>query len=398
MLLLKNCRLVEALVEGYADEYCDLLIEDKKIKGILPLNSHLEGAFEIDVQMATVLPGFFDLHAHLMFKHQDYSALLVRNQNETLVDGISYAKAYLKHGFTTIRDCGNQYNIGVAIRDAIDSGVIQGPRVITSGKILTPTAKGNKSFGILYREIDKPEDALGACRVQMSQGVDFIKYMITGAVLNEGGDPGALISTSEEIVAMSRAADSLGTYVAAHCHGKQGIMLAVLGGIKTIEHASYLDQECIELIHKHGNGTAIVPTLSIAHSILYDPLHSVQAEFSQKAEFAYQAIKKSLRGAVDNEIAVGFGTDIDYETFVKNPGLEFLARTKAKLSEIQVLKQATIESAKILNLENELGTVKEGKTADLIVVQGKPDQDIACLAKKPVFVIKSGKIINNDSF
>ena len=266
MIVIKNCRLIPELTEGFDESKADLVIDGKYICEILPARTaSYESAEVIDAQGMTLLPGFFDLHAHLMFKDQDYNASMMRGQNEYLLDCMEHAGVYLKHGYTTIRDCGNDFYTGIATKNAVNRGIVKGPHIITAGKCISPVAKGNESFGSLYLETDSPYDMLHIVRTETAKGVDFIKYMVTGAVLNEGGVPGELITTEEEIRAITSAAEKLGTYVAAHCHGTEGIKIAVKNGIRTIEHASYVDDECVELMLKRKDLIATVPTLSIAY-------------------------------------------------------------------------------------------------------------------------------------
>ncbi|MEA4846764.1 MAG: amidohydrolase family protein [Clostridiaceae bacterium] len=395
MLILKNCRLIPELMEGFEESYADIVIEGKVIEAIYPAKQEsLEAGTVIDIGNKTVVPGFFDLHAHLMFVNQDYNAMLMRKQNQYLLDSLKYVKSYLKHGYTTVRDCGNDFYTGIAVRDAVESGLIQGARVITSGKILSPTTRGNECFGSLYLEFDNPDDALHLCREEIRQGVQFIKYMVTGAVLNEGGVPGAMVATPEEIAAMVDAANTLGTYIAAHCHGKEGIKQSIIYGIRTIEHATYIDSECIELIHKHGNKSAIVPTFSIMYTLvnkLFDGV--ILEEFRQKAADAEKNAYINVKLAYESNVDVGWGTDIDREMFERYPGLEFMARKQLGLTNTQLLKQATIDSAKIAGIADKCGTIKVGKYADLAVIDGKPDEDISVMEKLPAHVFKEGKLI-----
>lgn len=393
MLVLQNCRLIPALTEGFDGTAADIVIDGKYIKEILPAGSQeFRDAETLDLAGKTVLPGFFDLHAHLMFANQDYNASMLRSQNKYLIDCIAYAKQYLRMGYTTIRDCGNDYYAGVAVRDAINTGVVTGTRVITSGKILTPITRGNSSFGTLYKEVDDPAQMMAACRREMEQGCDFIKYMVTGAVLNEGGVPGQMVTTPEEIAAICKAADSLGTYVAAHCHGTQGIKAAIANGIHTIEHASYMDEECVEMILARGNTTAIVPTFSVAYTIaerLFDG--GVLDEFVLKAKDAMAHMAQSTLMSEAAGISVGFGTDLDMSFAEKYPGLEFYSRVDMGVDNIAVLKQATINSAKIVHMDDVLGTVKAGKWADLVVIDGNPDEDMNVMKQYPTHVFKEGK-------
>lgn len=393
MLILKNCRLIPELTEGFDGRYADIVIEDKRIKEIRPAGElQAEGQTVLDMHNMTVVPGFFDLHAHLMFTNQDYNASMLREPNQYLLDCIASAKSYLRQGYTTIRDCGNDFYACVYVRSAVESGLVDGCRVITSGKILSPTTMGNKSFGTLYKEIDDPQQMLGACRYEMSQGVDFIKYMATGAVLNEGGVPGAMVTTPEELAAITKAADSLGTYVAAHCHGTEGIYQAILNGVHTIEHASYLDERCVELILKKGNQTALIPTFAVAYTVAEEMYSGgVLPEFAEKARDASMHMRDGARMAMEAGISVGWGSDLDMEFRDRYPGLEFMSRKCLEVSNVTLLRQATIDSARIVGMDDVCGTVKEGKYADLAVFAGNPDEDLDVLKKLPVYVFKEGK-------
>lgn len=394
MIVLKHCRLIPELTEGFRETYADLVIEGKYIKDIIPSDSiNFESGTVIDLKGCTLLPGLFDLHAHLMFMNQDYYASMMRPQNQYLIDCMDHAQMYLRHGYTTIRDCGNNYYAGVATRDAVNRGIIQGARIITAGKIISPTAKGNESFGTLYWETDNPEDMYQICRTEVAKGVDFIKYMVTGAVLNEGGVPGELVTTSKEISAITTAAASLGTYVAAHCHGTEGIKLAVKNGVKTIEHASYIDEECVELMLQRKDFVSIVPTFAIAYT-LYKELYEggVLPEFVVKSRDACTHMAQGLKMCIDAGISAGWGTDLDMEMFERYPGLEFIARTELGFSNIECLKEATINSARIVDLDDVCGTIKVGKYADLIAVAGNPDEDITVMKTLPKYVFKEGTL------
>lgn len=392
MILLKNCRLVPYLTEEYKGETADILIDGKTIVGIYPCGQEtIENAEQIDLDGKTVLPGYFDLHAHLMCVNENWDYLMNRPQNTYLMDTAAYAKEYLKQGFTTIRDCGCDYYASVAVRDAINKGILTGTRVITSGKILTPTTRGNSSFGTLYEEVDGAEAMLKACRTEHAQGVDFIKYMATGSVLNLGGDPGQFISSPEELRAVVEAADSLGLYVAAHCHGTKGIKEAIKAGIRTIEHATYMDKECVELILKRGNTTSTIPTLAINFGILNDYSSPTLPEFKEKALAVTKSMVASLKMCMEAGVLVGFGTDLDLESASAHPCVEFIARSSFGIENKDILLQATINSAKIAGVSDKLGTVCVGKYADLVVIEGNPDEDMSCMQNYPYMVFKEGK-------
>ncbi|MGC2872282.1 amidohydrolase family protein [Ihubacter sp. mB4P-1] len=394
MIVIKNCRLIPELTEGFDEAKADLVIDGKYICEILPARTaSYESAEVIDAQGMTLLPGFFDLHAHLMFKDQDYNASMMRGQNEYLLDCMEHAGVYLKHGYTTIRDCGNDFYTGIATKNAVNRGIVKGPHIITAGKCISPVAKGNESFGSLYLETDSPYDMLHIVRTETAKGVDFIKYMVTGAVLNEGGVPGELITTEEEIRAITSAAEKLGTYVAAHCHGTEGIKIAVKNGIRTIEHASYVDDECVELMLKRKDLIATVPTLSIAYTI-YKELYEggIMPEFVEKCKAVCASMAKSAAMCEAAGVLVGWGTDLDMQMFERFPGLEFAARNEMGQPNLQILKEATINSARIICEDHLRGTVKKGKYADLVLIDGNPDENMAVMKQLPKYVFREGSL------
>lgn len=392
MLFIQNARLIPYLTERFENPIADILVDGKLIKDITPAGtkSPPESAQQIDLENRTLLPGMFDLHMHLYFSTDNFFELACRSRNQHVFDAVKSASEFLKQGFTTIRDCGNIYDIGIDIRDAIDSGIIQGPRVYSAGQCLSPYAKGNTTFPALYNEVNTREEIMKAVRHEHAKGVDFVKYMATGSVANLHGEPGELISSREEIFAVQSAAESVGTYVGVHCHGKDGIKICIEAGIRTIEHASMLDDECIELILKNGNRTAIIPTLDPVVQLHRGyQCEDTSAEILNKINQVYlhtaDIVKSSRAG-----ILTGWGTDCSLNFFSKNVGYEFDARHEVGYSNREILEQVTINSAKILGVDNVLGTIKVGKIADFVVIDGRPDEDIYDMCKYPYMVFKNG--------
>ena len=389
-MIIKNARLVPFLTEGYEGEYADVYTEENEISDLRPAGTC--EYFDVDARGMTLLPGLMDLHMHFYFSTGDFYALAAENHNQHFVDAIAYAKFFLDSGYTVIRDCGNPDGIGVAVRDAIASGIIEGPRVFTAGKCITPTAKGNDTFPSLYDEVDDPAAVMGICRKEYSDGIDFLKYMATGSVANRTGVPGALITTREELFAMQAAADSLGTYVGVHCHGTEGIKFCIEAGIRTIEHASFMTDECIRMILERGNQTALIPTLSPVCQ-LYEDTNSPKW-LRDKIPAIWDAAKMLVK-AERSGVRLGWGTDQSMATYKKDIGYEFHARKQAGFTEEEMLKQATINSAEIMGIADRYGTVKPGKNADLILISGNPDKDISVMSERPALVMKDGKIVRN---
>lgn len=392
-LILKNCRLIPELTEGYEQPMGHVVLEGSTIHSILPItDAALPEAKEIiDLEGKTLLPGFIDLHTHLYFTHEDINALAVKSAAQSTFDCIECAQTKLAYGYTTLRDCGSNYNTAIETRNAIARGVIQGPRVLASGRCITPTTHGNDAFGPLYCEFDDPAQARQIVRKELAMGADFIKYMATGSVLNPGGIPGEAITTRAELQALVDAATELHSYVGAHCHGKDAILLCADCGVKTIEHATYIDQECIDRIQELGNKSAIIPTFAIVYEILEDLVAGITPRVKSLIRDVVEGMLKGSALAYKQGITMGWGTDIDLEGFKLAPFLEFKARREMGLTNLQMLRQATVESARIVGLDSVCGTIKAGKDADLIVLGGKPEENYADLAAKPEMVFARGK-------
>lgn len=386
-LVIRNARLIPALTEGYEGQQADLLIEDGRIEGIFPVGHDLGGCEEMDAAGRTVLPGLLDLHTHLYFSKMDDLFLLSRRQNDVLLDCVDYAAELLRQGFTTIRDCGNPYYTAMAVRDGAERGLFRAPRILSCGYALAPTAPGNDDSAITVHA-DTPEEVLKAGRQQIARGADFLKYFGTGTVGSEHGVPGALLTTRRELQALNDTAEAYGKYAAVHCHSKAGILLCAEVGIHTIEHASDIDDECIERILSRGSRSAIIPTLGPIGLMRSGMLGESIAKKVRETSCEQQKMLEAGRVG----ILTGWGTDVSLDYYSSNPGSEFLLRKERGWTAAEMLEQATISSAKIIGAEDKLGTIKVGKIADLVIVDGKPDEDIVVMTKYPWRVLQAGKV------
>jgi imidazolonepropionase-like amidohydrolase len=394
MFVLRNCRLIRALTEGYEEEYGDVLIDGRYIADIRQSGHIFEGGpEEIDLQRKTLIPGLFEMHAHLYGYIYNPYELQAMNAGKITFGAYSFAKAYLEAGYTTVRDCGSSYNCVAAIRDAIDEGIIDGPRLISSGLIITPTEQGNDTFKDLYSEADGPEEIRKACRQELQKGNDFIKLMVSGAFMNVGGDPGIQIAEFEEVKAAVDAAARKGTYVAAHCHGTESIKTAIRAGVRTVEHGTFLDDEVIEML-KGREDCFLVPTGAIGLYCLDESNPDVPAELLEQSKACAEIETSNINKAYRAGLKLGFGSDIDLQAFLSVSGYEFIARKEYyTFDDLDILMQATKYSAEIAGIGDAVGTVKAGKLADLVVVDGNPDEDIYVMTKPTVHVFRDGKKI-----
>lgn len=394
MLLLKNCNVLPELTEGFQGKSCDVLIEGEKIKEIYACGECREEAEEvIDLNGKYLLPGFFDLHVHLTLSGGDTLIDNAKTAVQQALDAAKFAKDSLMAGFTTLRDVGSSYNVAVDLRNSINEGKLAGPNIYASGKIVTATEVGNDFFEGLYSEADGESEIWKAVRQEMKAGADFIKIMGTGAVMNPGGEPGQPIYTLDELKAVVNAAAFKDTYVATHCHGTRAIKNSIIAGVRTIEHASILDDEAIEML-KGNQDSYIVPTLKIIWGLV-DSVPESSTFMKAKAKRVLECIRVGIRKAYDAGLVLGFGTDTGAVPLMHGEnGDEFMLRKEFwNMDEIDIIRQATINSAVIIGKEEEYGTVKAGKYADLVIVDGNPVKDISVLRNNIDTVIKSGAVV-----
>lgn len=396
MILLRNCRLIPALTEGYDKCSADVVIDEEKILKITEPGEikDFDGKV-IDVQGNTLLPGFFDLHAHLYLTELNLNAIDGKDPVETSFDVYAFSREYLRQGYTTIRDAGCPYNVTKGLMKARKKGIINVPDVISAGHAITPTESGNNEYKILYEVADGADGFRRAARKTMEAGNDVIKVMVTGAFLNESGDPGQTIVTEDELQAAVQIAKLKNTYVMGHAHGADGIKLAIRCGLRTIEHGCFIDEEGIEML-KNSEETFLIPTGTVSIASL-DEETAVLNEGAAEKSTMYEEIEKScINRAYRAGLKMGFGSDADYTNFSRKPGLEFIARTDwYDFDYLDILLQATKNSAEIAGLADSKGTIKVGKNAELVVVEGNPDEDIYVMKKRPKYVFFKGEIIEN---
>jgi imidazolonepropionase-like amidohydrolase len=357
----------------------------------------------VDLSQAYCLPGLIDSHTHLTdeFSATTYSDQFRLNPADYAIRGVANAKKTLEAGFTTVRNLGDGHNESIALRNAIAKGVVPGPRMFTAGKAIGSTgghADGTDGYradlagdpGPADGIINSPEDARKAVRQHYKDGADLIKIMPSGGVLDESRSADNPQMTEDEIKAVVDIARDYGFSVAAHAHGTEGIRRAVVGGVDSIEHGTFMDDEDMRLMKQHG--TWYVPTV-IAGKHVTEKAQIAGFFPPQVAAKALQVgpkIQATLNRAYKAGVRIAFGTDAGVYPHGENAG-EFGYMVEAGLPPIEAIRAATVNAAQLLRQSDRLGSVEPGFAADLIAVDGDALRDVSLL-KKVRFVMKDGVV------
>lgn len=358
----------------------------------------------LDLSDKTVLPGLIDLHVHIESETSPNATLnrFVKNPADIAFDATVNARRTLMAGFTTIRELGGS-GVNIALRNAINQGKVDGPRIITVGKSLATTGghadptNGWRADlmgepGPAQGVINSAADAREAVRQQYKNGADHIKITATGGVLSvaaSGQNPQFMMDELEAVVETAR---DYGMHVAAHAHGKEGMLRAVRAGVHTIEHGTYMDEEVMRAMVEHG--TWYIPTISAGKFV------AEQAEIEgyyhplvvPKAREIGPLIQDTFARAYRYGVNIAFGTDASVFPHAQNAReLEYMV--EAGMPAHEALLSATSVAAGVLGLEHQIGSIEAGKSADIIAVDGDPLADIRIM-QNVRFVMKEGRVYN----
>ena len=380
-----------------------IIIEKNTIKSLSPGKLAVEGAQITDLSQLTCMPGFIDMHVHLSGESspQSYSEGFRLDDTDYAFRAVGYADKTLMAGFTTVRDLGG--DVAMHLRNAVNQGLIKGPRIYAAGKsIATTGGHGDPSNGLnseLSHLVGPPgptegiinsvDDARQAVRQRYKDGSDVIKITATGGVLSYAKNGDGPQFTIEEVRAVVETAKDYGYSVAAHAHGKEGMKRAILGGVTSIEHGTYMDEEIFKLMKERG--TWYVPTITagkfVAEKAKVDGYYPEVVR--PKAARIGSLIQTTFANAYKSGVKIAFGTDMGVGPHGDNAS-EFIYMTEAGMPTNVALQTATYNAAQIL-APNELGQIQAGFKADVVAVAGNPLTDIG-LTKKIAFVMKDGVI------
>jgi len=382
-------------------------IEDGRISSIEPWHSSAaSGVRQLDWSAYTVVPGLMDMHTHLADEGQsaDPAAPLHSTPARDAFIGAKNARDTLRAGFTTVRDVGVYRGFAdVALRDAINAGLIPGPRMFVAGAYITITGGGGEITGLPKGTVVPVEFRRGVANSEsevrkqvnalLDGGADFIKVIATGAVLTAGTEPGESEYSEADIRAAVEETARRGTFVAAHAHGAEGIKRAVRAGVRSIEHGSLMDDEAIAMMKEHG-------TWLDADIYNGDYIDTV----GRKAGWSEEIMRKNLettdaqregfRKAVKAGVNISYGTDAGVYPHGDN-ARQFAYMVRYGMSPLQAIRSATIDSARLLGKDEELGSIAVGKAADMVALACDPLRDVECL-RQVRGVVKDGKSVALD--
>ncbi len=356
----------------------------------------------IDLSNLFVTPGLIDLHVHsgMNGEGNDRMGLLQHTVGELTLYSLKNVQQDLYAGFTTIRDCGSQAFVSVAIRDAINKGDFIGPRMFVSGYSMGSTgghadshyAPGTYNPAEERPIIDGPDSARKAARYNLKHGADFLKFMATGGVMSKGTTVGSQQLCDDEIAAIIEIAHMYGVHTATHAHGTNGIKAAVRAGVTTVEHGMILDEEAIELMLEHG--TYLTPTIIAAERICAKgPEMGLIPWMVDKANQVLSHHEWGFRQCLERGVKITFGTDAATPfNFHGKQGYEFELLQKFGMDPHKALITATMTNAEVLGIKDQVGSLEKGKLADICAWKCDPAEDVKTMTDCQ-FVMKEGQVI-----
>ena len=377
-----------------------IVVDGKRIQRIEP--GYTAAPDAIDLRQHTCLPGLIDLHIHFGFEFSPttYMEGMQLNPADYAIRSTLYAEKTLMAGFTSARDLGNDRGVAVALRNAINKGLVRGPRLQAAGFIGTRGGHGDPTNslrhdlmghpGLEHGIFSGPDEARNAVRQQYKENHDLIKIATTGGVLSlaKSGDAPTIIDA--ELAAIVSTARDYGMPVACHAHGAEGMKRAIRAGVQTIEHGTYLDDEAMELMKRHG--TWLVPTISAGRFV--SDKAKVEGYFPEVVRVKAATIGPLMQGmlarAYKAGVKIAFGTDQGVAPHGVN-AKEFEFMVEAGIPPLETIRMATLHGSQVMGMEKDIGTLEAGKLADVIAVPGDPARDISVMSRVS-FVMKDGTI------
>lgn len=404
VIAIKAAKLLDVRTGNYAADQM-IWIEGDRIKAVgrsagvqrqMP-----SGAKIVDLSSATVLPGLVDCHVHLTIDPNQFGPTGLRiSYPRSALTGARNARITLKAGFTAVRNLTADGYADIALRDAINEGDVPGPRMLASGPALSITG-GHWDQNFLAPQFafsnggvaDGVPAVIKQVRRNIKYGADLIKVMATGGVISQGDNPAYAQYSPEELKAIVETAHGLGCRVAAHAHASAGIKNAVLAGVDSIEHGSYIDDEGIQLMKQRG--TYLVPTVYLEDWLLQNmSALGWTPNMMEKARIVIPIAREHVSHAFKSGVKVALGTDAGVYPHGLNAH-EFGKMVEMGLTPLQAIQAGTVNAADLLGWSDRIGTIEPGKFADFVAVDGDPLRDVTIL-EHVKFVMKAGEVVKND--
>ena len=401
-IYLEAGRLVDVQAGNVLMGQC-ISITDDKITAIASCGPTPKGAERVDWSGFTVLPGLIDLHTHLADAGQsaDLGLPLKTSPAATALIGAHNARLTLEAGFTTVRDVGTYRGLtDIALRDAINAGHVPGPRMFVAGAYITIPKGGGELNGVIPNDqlpsdmrlgvTSAPEEAAAKTAFLIEQGADFIKTIATGAVLAIGTEPGEPEMTEDQLRAVVETARAKGVFVTAHAHGAVGIKNAIRAGVRSIEHASLIDDDALAMAK--ASGTWLV--MDIYNGDYIDDIGTKEGwpeEYLRKNRETTDVQRVGFMKAVKRGVKLAYGTDSGVYPHGQN-AKQFAYMVRYGMTPMQAIQSATIRAAELLGKEKMLGAIAAGRFADLVAVKENPLANITAL-EHVALVMKDGKIV-----
>jgi imidazolonepropionase-like amidohydrolase len=383
-------------VDGSITRNAVIVVSGERIEQVGANAKVPDGARVIDLSAYTVLPGLIDSHTHILLQPEDERGpppVITKSQAFRTVQGVAAAKKELEAGFTTLRDVDSEGAgfADVAIRDAINRGIVPGPRLLVSTLAITITG-GHMNNAGLNPDISIPEPAtladsreamVAEVRHQVKYGADWIKLYATGTLRHVDAatlEPLGQVSL-DDVKAIVAEAKRWHRDVAAHAYGGEGAKNAIRGGVRSVEHGMMLDDEGLKLMIEHG--TYWCPTLSV----YFPEQEEDNTELRRRIIASHKAV---FQKAMKMGVKIAFGTDVgafEHGTSAR----EFARMVEYGMQPIDAIRSATVRASELLRMERQIGTIEPGKFADVVAVEGNPLEDIGAL-RRTVFVMKAGQV------
>jgi len=397
-------RLIDGATKTPRDNV-SIVIHDDRIVSVEPGFTTPAGAEVVDLSKSTVLPGLIDCHDHITMSFHRGDPVhntVTRTNYDDEIDAVNNARAELLAGFTTIRDVGANTEVVVALKKAVNAGLVPGPRMWVAGAPISPTGGHADAANGLDPElthpgwtenlVDSPEAARRVVRTLRREGADLIKIMPSGGVMSIGDDPTLQLMADDEIKAVIDTAHSLGMKVAAHAHGKLAIDHTIALGVDSIEHGSYADAGSYKLFVAHG--TYLVPTMLVGARVYQhakDHPEDLNPSTAAKALVIGPMLKKNVHDAYAAGVKIAFGTDTFGMSAHGENAQEFALMVDAGMPPAEAIWAATHNAADLIGDLADIGSIQPGRYADIVAVDGDPLQDVTVL-EHVRFVMKGGKV------